>query len=209
MKVRTKTTVTAWVIFLLALQVSAATIHPLPEPGFFANLKTRFEICKFNIKCYFTTQLGSTITTINATDTIRNSRSVINDNFANLNGDKMEKSTTTLYQVTAANSITSASALATVGTITSGTWQGSVIDVARQGTGTTSPSQYQAVVGNGSLGLTVASSTGTSGQSLKSNGASAYPSWQDDITDQAANYTWTGTHTFNNETITSSTTARG
>src|SRR3990167_1541421 len=200
MKVRTKTTVTAWVIFLLALQVSAATIHPLPEPGFFANLKTRFEICKFNIKCYFTTQLGSTITTINATDTIRNSRSVINDNFANLNGDKMEKSTTTLYQVTAANSITSASSLATVGTITSGTWTGSVIDVARQGSGTTSPSQYRVILGNASQGFTIASGTGSSGQFLTSNGATAYPSWQTSSVNQGDNYSWTGTHNFTGTT---------
>lgn len=34
--------------------------------------------------------LGSTITTINATDTLRDSRSVINTNFSNLNTDKLE-----------------------------------------------------------------------------------------------------------------------
>jgi hypothetical protein len=39
-------------------------------------------------------KLGSTITTINATDTLRDSRAVINTNFTNLNTDKLESGST-------------------------------------------------------------------------------------------------------------------
>ena len=50
--------------------------------------------------------------------------------------------------------------------------------------------------------MTVASSTGTSGQFLTSNGAGAYPSWTTSSVDQALDYTWTGLHAFNNATTT-------
>jgi|SRR3990167_3663188 len=137
---------------------------------------------------------GAAITSILGTDTISSSRSVINTNFTNLNNGKIENSTTSVA------AITTLSSLATVGTITSGTWTGSVIDVARQGTGTTSPSRYQVILGNGSNGLTVASSTGTSGQFLTSNGANAYPSWQTSAIDTGIAYTWTNNHIFSAST---------
>src|SRR3990167_10962005 len=147
-------------------------------------------------------KFGATITTIQGSDTIKSSRTTINDNFTNLNNDKIENSTTSVAAITTLNNLTSASSLATVGTITSGTWTGSVIDVARQGTGTTSPSPYQVVLGNGALGLTTASSTGTTGQFLTSNGAGAYPSWQTSAVDVALDYTWTGEHGFTGATTT-------
>lgn len=137
-------------------------------------------------------KLGATITSIAGTDTISSSRTTINTNFTNLNNDKIEVSTTTLpFLITLSN-------LTTVGTITSGTWNGTAIAVNKGGTGTTSPSIYQVMLGNGSNGLTVASSTGTSGQFLTSNGANAYPSWQTSSIDQTANYNWTGTNLFKN-----------
>lgn len=135
-------------------------------------------------------KLGSTITNIAGTDTLSSSRTTINNNFTNLNNGKIEYSSTSIAAVTTLAN------LVTVGTITSGTWTGSVIDVARQGTGTTSPSPYQVVLGNGALGLTIASSTGTSGQFLTSNGAGAYPSWQTSAVDQGLGYNWTGNHIF-------------
>ena len=79
-------------------------------------------------------KLGATITTILATDKLSDSRSVINTNFANLNDNKIEMSTTSVASITtlgnlaSANSLTSATSLATlasltsVGTITTGTW---------------------------------------------------------------------------------------
>src|SRR3990167_7564149 len=144
--------------------------------------------------------LGVSITTIQSTDTISNSRTTINDNFSNLNAGKIENSTTTLPLITTLAGLTSASSLATVGTITSGTWSGTAIGVSKGGTGTTSPSLYQVILGDGSRGLTVASSTGTSGQFMTSNGAGAYPSWQTSAVSFSDNYYWTGTHSFTGST---------
>ena len=52
-------------------------------------------------------------------------------------GTLLNTNTTSIPNVTTANGLTSASSLATVGTIGSGTWQGSVIQPAYGGTGTT------------------------------------------------------------------------
>ena len=133
---------------------------------------------------------GSTITTIQGTDTIRDSRSTINTNFTNLNTDKIEVSTTTI------GNITSLPNLATVGTITSGTWQGTGIDVARQGTGSTSPTSNQVILGNGASGFKVVSGFGSSGQFLQSQGSSQAPTWETSAIDQAAAYSWSGQHKF-------------
>ena len=141
---------------------------------------------------------GSSITTINATDTLKDSRTTINDNFTALNAGKIENASTSIAAITTLNNLTSASSLATIGTITTGVWSGTAIAVGKGGTGTTSPSQYQIILGNGSAGLTVASSTGTSGQFLTSNGTAAYPNWTTSSIDQSLNYTWTGNHYFNN-----------
>ena len=55
--------------------------------------------------------LGSTITTINATDTIKDSRAVINTNFTNLNDGKIENSTTTLPLLTTLTGLTTANSI--------------------------------------------------------------------------------------------------
>lgn len=128
-------------------------------------------------------RLGSTITTILGTDTLSASRSTINTNFSNLNSTKIENSTTSVA------SITTLSNLVTVGTITSGTWQGTGIDVARQGTGTTSPSLNRVILGYGASGFKVAT-TGTDGQLLGLS--SGVPVWQSASFDTAVSYNLTG-----------------
>ncbi len=134
--------------------------------------------------------LGTTITTINATDLIKDSRTTINTNFANLNSGKIEVSTTTLPL------LTTLSNLSTVGTITSGIWQGTVIDVARQGTGTTSPTANYIILGNGASGFKVVNSLGTSGQLLTSAGVGNPPIWATPSVDLTVDYDWTGNHNF-------------
>jgi len=142
------------------------------------------------------------ITNIAGTDKLSDSRTTINDNFTDLDITKMEMSTTsvdgiiTLSGLTTANALTSASALVTIGTITTGTWQGTGIDVARQGTGTTSPSVYLTILGNGANGFTVASTTGTNGQFWTSGGEGDYPTWTTGSIDTSLNFTWTGNHDF-------------
>lgn len=133
---------------------------------------------------------GSTITTINGGDTLSSSRSVINTNFSNLNTDKIEATQTTL------NSLTSASSLATVGTITSGVWSGTAILPAKGGTGSTTLSSNQILLGNGTGNIGIVSGWGASGQFLTSNGGGAAPTWQTSAVDQTANYNWTGTSLF-------------
>ena len=126
--------------------------------------------------------LGSTITTIQGTDTLSSSRAVINTNFSNLNTDKIEATQTTL------------SSLASIGTLTTGIWNATTIGVLYGGTGTTTnPQLFGVVLGNGQNGYTVASSTGTSGQFLTSGGSGAYPTWTTSSVDQALSYNFTGT----------------
>ena len=143
-----------------------------------------------------TGNLGATITTINSTDTLRDSRSVINTNFTNLNSDKIETSTTTM------SLLTSVPNLATVGTITSGTWNGTGIDVARQGTGTTTLCSNNVILGNAGSGFKCTNGHGTSGQFLQSGGAGVAPTWASSAVDQDADYTWTGEHSFTSATTT-------
>ena len=109
----------------------------------------------------------------------------------------IEVGTTTVNSITSLPGLTTASALATVGTITTGVWNGTAIPVGYGGTGTTSPSRYFVMLGNAANGLTHASSTGTAGQLFASNGAFAYPSWQSPAVDIAITYAWTAQHTFN------------
>jgi len=148
--------------------------------------------------------LGSTITTIAATDTLRDSRSTINTNFSNLNTDKMEGSTTSVA------SITTLSNLVTVGALTSGSLGAgfTAVTVPRGGTGSTTLSQYQLLLGNGTGNVTTTNDgLGTSGQFLQSSGNGLPPSWETSSIDQAAAYTWTGQHNFNaGATSTSATT---
>lgn len=134
-------------------------------------------------------KLGATITTIAGSDTISSSRSTINTNFTNLNNGKIENSSTSV------DAITTLSNLATVGTITSGTWSATTVAGNKGGTGSTSLSVYRVLLGNGTAGVTVASSTGTSGQFLTSNGGGAYPNWTSPSVDQTINYNWSGATT--------------
>jgi len=157
-------------------------------------------------------KLGTSVTTIQSTDTLKNSRTTINDNFTALNAGKIEISTTTLPLITtlsgltSANALTSASALATVGTITSGTWSGTAILTAKGGTGSTTLAANQLLLGNGTGNIGIVSGLGTTGQYLTSNGAGTAPSWQTSAVDTAINYTWTGGHTWTASTTHSATT---
>lgn len=114
---------------------------------------------------------------------------------ANLN-KTIEVGTTSVASITTLGGLTSAAALATVGTITSGTWNGSVIDVARQGTGSTSPTANQVILGNGSSGFKVVAGFGSSGQFLTSGGAATPPTWTTSAIDQGISYNWTAHHIF-------------
>src|SRR3990167_3961815 len=128
------------ILIFLALSVQAAEIKLIP-----VNTNDYFVVqgqpaqyewkCTWFIFCHKVEKLGATITTINATDTLKDSRAVINTNFTNLNTDKIEVATTSI------GNITTLSNLSSIGTLTTGVWQATAIGVGYGGSGTTSPAQ--------------------------------------------------------------------
>lgn len=71
--------------------------------------------------------------------------------------------------------------LTTLGTITTGVWNASVINVPYGGTGAASFTPYAVICGGitGTSQLQSVASVGTAGQALISNGAGTLPTWQD------------------------------
>jgi hypothetical protein len=128
------------------------------------------------------------VTSILGTDKLSDSRTVINDNFTDLDTTKMEMSTTTLPLVTTMTGLT------TVGTIGTGVWQGTAITVPYGGTGSTTLSANQVLLGAGTSQVGVVAGLGTSGQFLTSAGAGSAPTWQSGAVDTTASYNWTGTN---------------
>lgn len=131
--------------------------------------------------------LGATVTSLAGSDTLKNSRTVINTNFTNLNNDKIETSTTSLPL------ITTLSGLSAVGTITSGTWASTDIGVPYGGTGASSFAKYHILMGNDAGAITVVA-TGTESQVLSIVGG--IPAWSTTAIDEAEDYDWTGDHSF-------------
>ena len=142
--------------------------------------------------------VGATITTINGSDTISSSRSVINSNFANLNASKIETSTTSLPLITTLSGLTTASSLNTIGTIISGVWHGSIIPALYGGTGQSSFTANSILLGNGSSALTN-TDTGTDGQQLTYS-SSSKPFWSNPGINQTLAYSWSGSHSFSSTT---------
>lgn len=81
------------ILLSLSLTVQASDIKLL-QPTLFERITEKVQLCTWHITCYFKPTLGSTITTIQGTDTVSASRPVINTNFANLNSDKLESGNT-------------------------------------------------------------------------------------------------------------------
>lgn len=132
--------------------------------------------------------LGSTLTTINGSDTLSSSRSVINANFASLNTGKIEVSTTSMPL------LTTASTLSTIGTIISGIWHGTLLDVLYGGTGRASLTSNAILLGNGTSGINT-TTAGTDGQ-LLTYSSSSLPYWSSPSVDGSVNYTWSGTNSW-------------
>jgi len=140
-------------------------------------------------------QFGATITELQSTDQLSDFPTLYNANLNALNNNKMEMSTTSVDSIVTLNNLTTAGSLSTVGTITSGTWNADAITVPYGGTGSTTLSVNQVLLGNGTNGLKVIG-WGESGQFLTSNGAGAAPSWTTSSIDTALDYDWTGDHTW-------------
>ncbi len=133
--------------------------------------------------------VGTTVTQISGSDKLSDLDTLINTVSSELNVGKMEISTTTLPLLTTLVN------LVTVGALNSGslTSNFSAIPVLIGGTGTTAPTVYRTMMGDGANGFTVASTTGTSGQFWTSGGAGAYSSWTTSSINETDNYNFTGT----------------
>ncbi|MFA6078105.1 MAG: hypothetical protein WC724_03785, partial [Candidatus Paceibacterota bacterium] len=155
----------------------------------------RVKECSWHISCYFTPKYGA-FSEITSGTVISNFPTVYNANLYKTmeTGTTSVASITTLSGLTTANALTSATSLSSIGTITTGVWSGTAIAVAKGGTGTTSPTSKQVILGNGSSGFKVVNGFGTSGQFLTSNGDATEPTWQTSAIATGDNYTWTGGH---------------
>jgi hypothetical protein len=134
--------------------------------------------------------IGTSLTTLNSSDTMSNFPTLYNANNLALNNGKIENSSTTI------NAITTLLNLSSVGTITTGTWNATAIAVNKGGTGTTTLALNQVLLGNTTSGFKVVSGFGTSGQFLTSNGAGAVPTWQTSSLNLTDAYAWTGLHSW-------------
>ena len=175
----------AFFFLTLALNVQAVSLNQIPKiiekPNILARTFQKIVKCTWHISCYSDKILGVSLYSITGTTLVSDLDTYIMQNDNALDAGKIENSTTTLPY------------LAGIGTITSGTWNATAISVSKGGTGTTSPSPYLVLLGDGQYGITHASTTGTTGQVFVSNGAGIYPSWQSGTVDQTLSYNWTGT----------------
>lgn len=135
------------------------------------------------------------LTTLQGTDNLTNFPTTYNANNLALNNGKIDVGSTSIA------SVTSLPNLSTVGTVGTGIWTASAVGAPYGGTGSTTLSQYQVLLGNGAGNITTPVGWGTSGQFLTSNGGGVLPSWQSSTVNQAANYLWTGTHIFTGTTF--------
>lgn len=132
------------------------------------------------------------VTTISTATTLAAFPAIYNADLSALDNGKIDSASTTVP------AITTLSNLATVGTITSGVWSGTAILPAKGGTGSTTLSANQVLLGNGTGNISVVSGWGTSGQFLTSGGGTAVPTWTTGAVDTSLNYNWTGTSLFKN-----------
>jgi len=136
--------------------------------------------------------VGTSITTILGSDTLSSSRTTINNNFTALNSGKLETTVTSVPTITTLAGLTTASSLSTVGTISGGVWNATAIGVSKGGTGTTTLSANQILLGNGASGFTTTNGWGSSGQLLTSAGNGVAPTWSSASFDTTVSYNLTG-----------------
>jgi hypothetical protein len=133
------------------------------------------------------------LTNIVGTNLLSNFPTTYNANDLALNNGKEDildlQSTSTL-------AIPTLTSLSSIGTITSGIWHGSVINYQYGGTGSSSFSGYQVLLGSSTNGFQDVSGWGASGQFLTSNGFNVAPTWQSGTFDQTKNYILTGIWNF-------------
>lgn len=194
------------IIFILtftALTASADFIY-LKPPTFFERVVSKIKECHIKIPCYFQTKLGADFTTIASSNQISAFPAIYNTNLSQTANTTTPNTFSSLQQFTRASSTQFSAPIAYFGGTATSTFNtaGALtlitpLTTANGGTGSTTLSSNQVLLGNSTGAINVVSGFGSSGQTLQSQGAGVAPQWAANTTDQAANYVWTGTHTFN------------
>jgi len=171
---------------LIALLVLIIGIFLIANFATLGNLATIGNLLTFN------RPIGTTLTTITEDTLVSDLGTILPVNFNALNAGKIEVSSSSVA------SITTLSNLVTVGTLTSGALGSgfTIIGVAQGGTGSSTLSVNQILLGNSASGVKVVAGYGTTGQLLTSNGAGNAPYWASPSVDVSVDYRWTGDHIF-------------
>lgn len=132
------------------------------------------------------------LTTLNGSDRQNVFPTTYNANNLALNNGKLDVGTTSVA------SITTLASLTTTGTLISGALSTgfTAVNVPQGGTGSTTLSANQVLLGNGTSLMKTVTGWGTSGQFLTSTGAGTAPTWQSGSFDQTGTYVNTGVWTF-------------
>lgn len=146
---------------------------------------------------WFSDNLGA-FTELTSSDKMSAFPTVYNANLAKT----IEVGITTIPSITSLTGLVSAPSLATIGTITTGVWNGTIVGAEFGGTGLSNPTGI--IWSNGNIFAPIAS--GTSGQVLTSNGNDDAPTFQTYAFNESGNYTFTGDNTFTGTTTLSATT---
>ncbi len=124
----------------------------------------------------------NTTGTTNVTLPTSGTLAVVGDSVTSVGGtlNRIAVTGTTSVQVNISTNYVGQTTIDTLGTVTTGTWEASTIEVDNGGTGRTSATAYSVICGGTTSTGTLQSvvSVGTSGQVLTSNGAGALPTWQ-------------------------------
>ncbi|HEC65859.1 MAG TPA: hypothetical protein ENI23_11215 [bacterium] len=147
----------------------------------------------FSIRQLVDNDLGALSTTnLVGTDNLTDFPTLYNANLAILDSELFELSD--WFATTSHLLISNLPSLDTVGTITTGVWTGTAINVAQGGTGSTTLSAFSVLLGSTTNAVGIVSGLGTNGQVLTSSGAGVPPAWGNTSVAVGDKYKWTDTH---------------
>lgn len=138
-------------------------------------------------------KLGS-FTQLNSGNNISDFPTTYNANLAKT----IEMGTTTVGSIISLPNFTGGTGITTLGTISTGVWNGTAITVPFGGTGSTTLSANGVLLGNGTSNIKSLACA----NSAFLTWTAGFPACGSTSVDQAANYSWTGQHSFTNATTT-------
>lgn len=133
---------------------------------------------------------GVGYTTLVSTDQLTDFPTLYNANNLLFDNGKIDVGTSSVKSITTLQNLVTVGALSS-GSLTTGFTK---VNVAQGGTGSTTLSQFQILLGSSTNAIGIVDGLGTSGQTLQSQGAGLPPKWTTASIDLAADYAWTGYH---------------